>query len=411
MTTETRRLNTWQWWLTAAARLVVGAVFIVSGCTKMTDLWGFVYKINDYLDVWHMTVPQPLVLTGAGLLSTVEFLTGVALLLGCWRRLAVYSVTAMMAVMLPLTAYIAVANPVADCGCFGDWLVISNTMTFVKNLALTALTAWLWYGNRLMDSLVPQSIQWVSLTLSVLYMLVVGLTGYYIQPLLDFRPYPTGTLLTATGSDDDANDSDMVFIYEKDGQQQEFTIDTLPDDSWTFVDRKGDTAGSSEVTVYDTDDSEASLADIVDTDGLTMMVLIPEPRDTDPSMTFAINELKEAVDRAGGSTVSVIAAHSSKAIQAWRDFSLADYPIYTADDVDIKMVARGVVAIVMVKDGRIIWKRTLGSINPDVTDSTDDVAALLTDGLIPPGQATFWWLTGIFAALQLLTIALPRLRS
>jgi len=33
---------------------------------------------------------------------------------------------AFMLVMTPLTLYIAIYNPVTDCGCFGDALVISN---------------------------------------------------------------------------------------------------------------------------------------------------------------------------------------------------------------------------------------------------------------------------------------------
>ena len=38
------------------ARVIAGSVFILSGITKAIDIWGFVFKINDYLAVWHIQI-------------------------------------------------------------------------------------------------------------------------------------------------------------------------------------------------------------------------------------------------------------------------------------------------------------------------------------------------------------------
>ncbi len=82
---------------------------------------GSYYKIAEYLDVWGWDVPSALVVLAAFLLGGVEFVCGFLLLLGCYKRAVTWIMLLMMAFMLPLTLYIAVADPVADCGCFGDF--------------------------------------------------------------------------------------------------------------------------------------------------------------------------------------------------------------------------------------------------------------------------------------------------
>lgn len=71
-----------------AARLLTGAVFILSGWAKAVDPRGFVYKIGEYLAVWGIDrlIPYELVILGAVVLSVVELTIGVLLATGCLRR-------------------------------------------------------------------------------------------------------------------------------------------------------------------------------------------------------------------------------------------------------------------------------------------------------------------------------------
>ena len=73
-------------------RIIVGGTFIFSGITKLVDLWGTVFKIEDYLDVWQIDVPRTVVLMGAMALSTFEFVSGLLLLTGCCRRVMTWLV-------------------------------------------------------------------------------------------------------------------------------------------------------------------------------------------------------------------------------------------------------------------------------------------------------------------------------
>ena len=112
--------------LTWLMRIAVGSVFIVSGLSKGIDPWGTYYKTTEYLTAMHLPIVEwgNTVLALSFMLFSVEFIIGVSLMLGCYRKAAPIMAALFMLVMLPLTLWIAVADPVADCGCFGDFLVI-----------------------------------------------------------------------------------------------------------------------------------------------------------------------------------------------------------------------------------------------------------------------------------------------
>ena len=247
MTTETKakqpgadqsavRLRLCVWGL----RLLVGGTFAFSGLVKAIDPWGFIFKIEEYLAVWHLTEPRSVVLMVAMLLSGYEFVLGSLLLMGCYKRTAPWGLLLSMALMLPLSLWLWVADPIPDCGCFGDFLTISNAATFWKNVVLTAgLILLIRWSPRLREALFNPAIQWMVAALASLYILIVSLYGYNAQPMADFRSYPVGSQLAVASDGSEAPDDtdSYTFIYEKEGEQREFSIDSLPDDSWTFVDR------------------------------------------------------------------------------------------------------------------------------------------------------------------------------
>ena len=401
-----KRLKALVW----TARLLVGAVFIISGLAKSIDLWGFVYKINDYLAVWQMPQPHALVVVTAASISMAEFLLGFFLATGSYKRAAPWLLTAMMAVMLPLTVYIAVANPVADCGCFGDFLIISNTATLLKNIVITALLVWLLFYNRRVAGLFHPLSQWIQSTIAVAYILLVGIAGYHIQPLIDFRPFPPGTDLGAIVADasDNTDPDNMIFIYEKNGQSRQFSADNLPDSTWTFIDRiEPQTDGSRQpITIFDSDGDEIT-ADVINEHGTQILLLIPDMDFINIAKTDFISDLCAYItaEPINGSFAAILPADSPNAPEFWTDIALASYPVYTADDTEIKQLARGTMSIVLLRDGIIQWKRSLSSVNSDImTDRNSD----LLDILDPRSQATLTLLSALFLLAELLLFAFDR---
>lgn len=392
-------------------RLIVGGVFVVSGFAKSIDPWGSFYKIGEYLDVWGWEIPSTLVVLAAFLLGGAEFVLGALLLFGCYRRVAPCLLMLMMLFMLPLTLYIAVADPVADCGCFGDLFVISNTATFLKNVVITGMIVYLIPFNRRADGLFIPYVQWVIGGLLSLYILLIALYGYNIQPLLDFRRFDPGTDLLASvageETDEDSDDEAVYeFIYEKDGQEEAFTIDNLPDSTWTFVDRR--LVGGSEAVTDGFSvlvDGEEIAADIIAPDTEQFLVTIPDMRAVDLSYTYLLNELNDFITARGGSMVALVSG-DDKAIDWWRDISMASYPIYSAEPTMIKELARGRAAIIYLSDGIVQWKRMLSSINYSFL--TETPVGEITDELNPETSYVLNTLTVVFATLIFSIMILDR---
>ncbi len=390
-------------------RLLVGGVFIVSGLTKMLDLWGFVFKLEEYLAIWHIVQPRTLVFMGAMAVSGYEFVLGTLLAMGCYKRVAPWGLLLTMLVMLPLTAYIWLADPVSDCGCFGDFWVISNGATFAKNIVLTAALIYLAARNAsLHESLFNPAIQWIVGAWISLYIIIVGLYGYNAQPMVDFRGFKVGTSLVASdaGSDED----DFEFIYSKNGETARFAIDNLPDSTWEFVDRvavsRDDSTNSEkvqqgaqrELAVFDGVDDVT--ADVIESEGRQMLLVIPEPRRADVSYTYTINEIYEYADSLGIPFAGLLGT-DARGIARWRDVSMAEYPCYAADDTQLKELSRGLISLVMLNDGVITSKTTLSSMNPEVVESPSSEEEFF-DELTGYGARWFKALNIIFGCALLL---------
>ena len=188
--------NRWIKWATWLIREVTAFVFIFSGFVKAIDPWGTLYKTEDYLAAMGLSIWPNLVTVGVFILCGFEFFIGVCLATGCFRKGSSILSFILMCFMLPLTLWIAVFDPVPDCGCFGDAYVISNWATFWKNVVLFAFTLWLARYNRYCACLITPALQWIAFIATALFIFGIELAGYIYQPLIDFRPYHVGSPLT-----------------------------------------------------------------------------------------------------------------------------------------------------------------------------------------------------------------------
>lgn len=379
------------WVITAIVllmRLVVGGIFIFSGFVKAIDPWGTYYKVTEYLLTlgWDTLAGQALFFAFA--LPALELLLGVAIFVGAYRRSAPIAVLLFMAVMLPLTLWLAVTNAVPDCGCFGDALILTNWATFGKNLLLTLGALFLLLFGRHVPGIFGPAVQWMVMAATFIATMAIAWHGYFTQPLIDYRPYPTGIRLVS--GQPSTNDQNYRFIYEKDGQEHEFTIDSVPDeeDGWTFVDRREvakqpQALQEGERAIAVTDHGTDAADELLENDSL-LLILFPDLPQVSIATTFVINELTDKAS-AQGVTVSGLTSASDGQIAEWVDISMADYPMLVADDSDIKMLARGNPAVVYVEQGVIKWKRTLNSISADALHDDTLTIDTLSDDLNPGG--------------------------
>lgn len=370
--------------ITWILRLGIGALFIFSGFTKAIDPWGTIFKFKEYFSVWGYEVWDALNLVGVFFLCLLEFLTGFFLIFGCFRRATPVIALLIMIFMLPLTLWLAIENPISDCGCFGDALKLSNWETFYKNVILTIGSVWLLLFNIRNACLITPYLQWIATVAAGIYLLAIAWLGYYYQPLIDFRPYKIGTELVIPESqteDESDEDSDLVFVYEKDGERKEFTIDEeLPDESegWVFVERYYAEPSRDEAKIklpdlekqhiknlrLYTEDGHEDVTEEVIGDGKQLILMIPVLSEVTAAKTWKINSFYEWCQK---NDIEMLAAvgGNPREIARWKDISLAEYPIYTSDDTSIEEVVRGNPGIVYLEDGIIKWKSSLKAINID----------------------------------------------
>lgn len=100
-------------WLTVRVGIALGAIFVAASLPKLVDPPAFAQMIYNY-----RLLPGALVNPIALVLPWLELLTGIALILGIWRRTAAVFIGAMLlAFIVGIGVNLARGNPV-NCGCF-----------------------------------------------------------------------------------------------------------------------------------------------------------------------------------------------------------------------------------------------------------------------------------------------------
>ena len=372
------------WLLVIASRLIVGVTFIFSGFVKAVDPIGSAIKFDEYFSVFGAGFLSPLSLFFAVILAVFEFLIGINILLGSYRKLSSWLVLLTMCFMTPLTFYLAIADPVSDCGCFGDALVLTNWETFFKNVFLLIPALFLVRYNSRVGGVYDKSVQWLTELYSLLFILTLAWFGIYYQPILDFRPYKVGTnILNAMPGGSIRAGDDYLFVYEKGGIRKEFSLEDCPmdDTTWIFVDRveKKFISDDKKTEIEDfiirsrEDDSDIT-RDILEDTKYTFLLLVSSLEDADDGEIDKINDLYDYAS-AYGYNFYCITASSDSAIAVWQDNTGADYPFYKMDETTIKTIIRGNPGIVLLHDGIIIWKR-LPSHLPDEAELNDKIENL-----------------------------------
>lgn len=347
-------------------RIIVAVTFIFSGFVKAIDPIGTQYKLQDYLGAIGMAgiLPNWTLLAVAVFLAAIEFCIGIFLLFAIQRRLISKLTVAFMAFMTIVTVWIVVADPVKDCGCFGDALHLTNTETLIKNIVLLVCSLAIMYRPLAMFRFVSKSNQWIVTNYTIVFILVSsGLSLYYL-PIFDFRPYhisvniPRGMEIPKGAK---LPQFKTTFIMEKNGQRKEFTLDNYPDASWKFIDSK--TVQTSEGYIppihdFSITDNKTGLDltnSVLSHKGYTFLLIAPHLETADDSNFGDIDRLYEYA-QSYDIPFYCLTASTTKAIKRWVDLTGAEYPFCITDEAVLKTIIRSNPGLLLLKDGTIINK-------------------------------------------------------
>lgn len=347
------------------SRLFLAALFLFSGTVKAIDPVGGAIKIGDYLTSFGLDSLLPFKEIFSFGLAALEFSLGACVLLGAYRKYTSIVLFVFMLFMTPLTLYLALFNPVSDCGCFGEALILTNWQTFYKNIVLLAASIVLLLYNQRMWPCFTYHAYWFVSAYSYVGCLLFAYYNYNHLPLIDFRPYREGTNiaeLLRVSEDAPQDEYRYSFIYEKEGVQRTFTLEDAPveDSTWTFVDsqteliRAGYVSPVQDFHLYNAVGEEVTDS-LLQAPGLTFLLVMPRVEEADDEAIDVINSTYEwAIEHAVG--FQAVTSSSETDIQQWIDDTGAEYPFLMADDVLLKTIIRSNPGLVLMREGTLLQK-------------------------------------------------------
>ena len=372
-------------------RFVLAATFIFSGYVKAIDPLGTLYKLKDYAAAMSLNglLPDWMLVGVAIALGALEFALGVFMLFAVRRHVVSRITLAFMTAMTVLTLWIFVADPVKDCGCFGDALKLTNGETLLKNIVLIACAALVAWRPADMARFISRSNQWIVRYYTVAYIVITSVYCLYTLPIFDFRPYHVGMNIKQgmeipEGAEQPEFES--TFLLRKNGETREFTLDNYPDSTWEYVDtRTVQTKKGYEPPIHDfalttCDTGEDITEQVLTKKGYTFLLVSPRLAVADDSNFGDIDQIYEYAEENGADFYCVTASANDE-IERWRDLTGAEYHFCNADETTLKTMIRSNPGLMLLKDGTIIGKWSHNTL-----PQTDDLTAPLQQLTIGKAQ-------------------------
>jgi len=342
-------------------RVILGLVFIFSSFVKGVDPMGTAYRVEDYLLVYGLDWMLGLALPLSIFLIAVEFLLGFAILFKLKSKLAALGVFLIMIFFTAVTWFDAYYNLVPDCGCFGDAVKLSNWETFYKNVVLIVLAAIVFFKRKTIISAAPSWVQ--SVILFVFTCLFVWFTFYNYShlPLLDFRDWKAGKDMKSSG--EGQAKTFVTYKNNETGEEKEFLSPNYPwNDSvwmaeWTFFHQRLDESGvirQHSLIIEDEDGND--LTNVIIENAADQFLLISYDLDNaNGEAMLQASELFQKLDY-NGIALDMVCASDPRLIEKYSIVYQMEYPVYFADDIELKAMIRSNPGLLWLRNGVVMEK-------------------------------------------------------
>ena len=363
-------------------RIIVGIVFIYSGFVKGIDPLGSDYKFTDYFNAFGMGWMNATTLFFSFALSLVEFLIGIALLFNLWVSRMAWGSLLFMAFFTPLTLVLALTNPVSDCGCFGDAMILTNWQTFWKNIILLLLAIMIFMYRKEYKTSLPLVGQFSFLALAGAGMLCLSVYCYRHLPVLDFRPYAVGKNITEgmrlpEGAEPDQYEVTLKYKNKQTGEVQSFTEENYPWQdtlNWEYESSSERLVKKGYITpIHDLVIEHPTLGniteEILEDDNHTILAVAYNLTQSDVQYQPAINRLAEYAQEKGIRFYGLTSS-SERDIETYKKRYHVPYEFCTADEIQLKTMIRSNPGVIILREGTILDKWA-GKDVPDVKELQD----------------------------------------
>ena len=342
------------------ARMLLGLVFMFSGVVKAIDPVGTQIKFEDYIVGMGLGVPMQStwLLVMACLLAGFEILLGAYLVMGTYRRGTSFLIFLLMCILTPFTLYLAIANPVHDCGCFGDALKLTNWQTFYKNLVIDSILLALIFNNKQLKNRLTWRGQFVIGCIYALIFVLFEIYNYRHLPVVDFMNWKVGKQMKV--ENEEPAKIYLTFRNINTGETQEYLSPDYPwNDSvwssqWEFVDQRME--GGNDYLGFSALDADGNdVTDmILETENLLMFTSHDLTKVTDEEWQ-KIKTITEEADAHGYYVVWAV-ANSPEYVEELQETYDFLYEVYFGDELEIKTLVRFNPGLMLLDDGLVVDK-------------------------------------------------------
>ena len=350
------------------SRLIIGVTFIFSGFVKAIDPLGSAYKFSDYFTAFNLDFLQPFTLVFAILLSSFEFVLGLVILLGYLKRGSYWLLFIFMSFFTLLTFFLALFNPVSDCGCFGDALIMTNWETFFKNLVIMVFVIILFGSRRKEKSVHHKNLERTLVLLFFAGVVYLSVYSYFHLPIIDFRPYDIGTYIPdemKIPEDAPVDEYKTTLIYRNKitDKESRFSVNDYPKDTtvWAFVKSESELISKGyEPPIHDfvvTDQNGNDRTDhILGSRNYSLLVISHDLNRADSACLARLNSWVKLDRFAEDLKVYPITSTTTAEIENIKERWELNYDFFMADEIMLKTVIRSNPGFVLIKNGTIVGK-------------------------------------------------------
>lgn len=349
--------------LRMVSRYLLGTLFIFSGFVKAIDPLGSAYKFTDYFEVFGWDFLTPLALVLAILQNSAELLIGLCLFFKLRMKIAAWALNCFIVFYTILTFYIALKNPVTDCGCFGDALVLTNWQTFFKNLIFMIPTAIVFWQRNNYETEFNIRFEWGLVVVLFLTGILISVYSYRYLPIIDFRPYHVGSnipesMVVPEGMPHD--EYEVKLIYARNGEQKEFTLENAPynDSTWKWVEtknnliKKGYTPPIHDFSLISEDGNDVTQQLLTD-QGYSFLIVSHRLEEANTEGLKALNNFAIKA-QTNGYQVYGMTASTTDVVDSVKQWLKPVFNFYATDEVTLKTMIRSNPGLMLIKDGTVI---------------------------------------------------------
>lgn len=227
----------------------IGIVFAMAGLLKLADPVGTGLIFNGYFDFFKTDFLKCMSEWLGIALSLVETITGIALITGVFRKAVAIIASLLISFFTFITLILVIFAPTIDCGCFGEAIHLTHLETFIKNLILCLLAAIAFIPYKNLGK--AKKKKYVMFIVIALATILFSIYSTLFIPITDFTAFTYGSELLSADELISQQEYSATFIYEKEGIRKEFSLENIPDSTWTFVESNTKLATGKDISEFE----------------------------------------------------------------------------------------------------------------------------------------------------------------